>query len=332
MAGLYGLGAEQANPKGAATAPAAKATTTAAFGADVIAESARQPVIVDFWAPWCEPCKQLTPILEKVVGAAGGKAKLVTMNIDEHPEIAGRLGVRSIPAIIAFQHGQPIDGFMGALPESEVRGFVERLVGPIDGAGDLIAGAQALLAAGDAAGAAEIYAAMLDEAPGDADALAGLAKLYVDAGDLAAARGILDQAPAGAEQHQGLAAARAALALAEQAGAVGDLAELKRKAETDVNDHQARFDYAIALNAENRRDEAAAALLDIIRRDRAFNDDGARKQLLQFFEAWARRTRRRSPPAKGFRRCCSPDRQFARPEKLRPGVRNPAWRGILAGT
>jgi putative thioredoxin len=288
MAGLYGLGVEQAKPNGdgLAAASAVKATTTAGFSADVITESARQPVLVDFWAPWCGPCKQLTPTLEKAVELAGGKVKLVTMNIDEHPDIAGRLGIRSIPAVIAFQRGQPVDGFMGALPESEVRGFIERLVGPIGSAGDLIVEAQALLAAGDAAGAAEIYASILKENPGDLDALAGLARLHVETGDLEAARRMLDLAPAGADQHQGVAAARAALALAEQAGVVGDLAELKHKAEADPNDHQARFDYAIALNAENRRDEAAAALLDIIRRDRGFNDDGARKQLLQFFDAW----------------------------------------------
>ncbi len=286
MAGLYGFGAEQAKPNGAGAAQAAKATTAANFGADVITESARQPVLVDFWAPWCEPCKQLTPILEKVVDMADGKVKLVTLNIDDQPEIAGRLGIRSIPAVIAFQRGQPVDGFMGALPESEVRGFIERLVGPIGGAGDLIAEAQTLLAAGDAVAAAEIYASILEENPGDLEALAGLARLSVETGDLEAARGILDSAPAGADQHQGVIAARAALALAQQAGAVGDLAELKRKSEADPNDHQARFDYAIALNAENRRDEASSALLNIIRRDRAFNDDGARKQLLQFFEAW----------------------------------------------
>ncbi len=286
MAGLYGLGAEQAKPNGADAASAAKATTTQTFGADVIAESARQPVLVDFWAPWCEPCKQLTPILEKVVQEAGGKVKLVTMNIDEHPEIAGRLGVRSIPAVIAFQRSQPVDGFLGALPESEVRGFIERLVGPLGGADDLIAEAQALAAEGDVATAAELYASILSENPDNPEALAGLAKLHVEAGDLGAARGILDSAPAAAANHQGVAAARAALELAEQAGAVGDVAELKRRTEADPNDHQARFDYAIALNAQNRREEAAAALLDTIKRDRAWNDDAARKQLLQFFDAW----------------------------------------------
>jgi putative thioredoxin len=286
MAGLYGLSAEKAKPDGATAAPVANATTTAAFAADVIAESARQPVLVDFWAPSCEPCKQLTPVLEKVVKAAGGKVKLVMMNIDEHPEIAGRLGVRSIPAVIAFQRSQPVDGFMGALPESEVRGFIERLVGPLDDGGDLIAAAETLIAEGNATAAAEIYAAILDENPGDLEALSGLARLHVEAGDLDAARGVLDSAPAGADKNAGVIAARAAVDLAAQAGAVGDLADLERKTKADPDNHQARFDYAIGLNARNRREEAAAALLDIIRRDRAFNDDAARKQLLQFFEAW----------------------------------------------
>ena len=267
-------------------ASSVKEVTTASFRADVLTASTRQPVLVDFWAPWCGPCKQLAPALEKAVADAGGKVALVKMNIDDHPQIAGQLGIQSIPAVIAFDKGQPVDGFVGALPESQIRGFIERLVGPIGGAGDLIAEAQTLLAAGDAVAAAEIYASILEENPGDLEALAGLARLSVETGDLEAARGILDSAPAGADQHQGVIAARAALALAEQAGAVGDLAELKRKSEADPNDHQARFDYAIALNAENRRDEAASALLDVIRRDRAFNDDGARKQLLQFFEAW----------------------------------------------
>ncbi|PNG26709.1 thioredoxin [Methylocella silvestris] len=286
MAGLYGLSANEAKPDQAAAASLVKDTSTASFGADVIAESARQPVLVDFWAPWCGPCKQLTPILEKVVQAAAGKVKLVKMNIDEHPEIAGRLGVRSIPAVIAFQRSQPIDGFMGALPESDVRGFVERLVGPIGGTADLLAEAEAFVTEGDPAAAAELFAAILAENPADLDALAGFARLHVKAGDLELARELLDAAPAGAEKHPGVGAARAALELAEQAGALGDLVDIKRKVDADPQDYQAKFDYAVGLNAHNKREEAAAALLDIIRRDRAWSEDGARKQLLQFFEAW----------------------------------------------
>ena len=311
MAGLYGLDAGQAKPNGGAAASAgvATATTDARFGADVIAESARQPVLVDFWAPWCEPCKQLTPVLEKAVEKAGGKVKLVTLNIDEHPEIAGRLGVRSIPAVIAFQRAQPVDGFMGALPESEVRGFIERLVGPIGGAEDLLAEAQALLDAGDAVAAAELYAAFLEENPGDPEALAGLAKLHVETGDLEAARNILDLAPAGADQHPGLLAARAAIALAEQAAEVGDLAGLKRKSEADPSDHQARFDYAIALNAHNLREEAAARCSKSSGVTGASTTTPPASNCCNFSRRGASPTPRRSPRASGFRQCCSPDRR-----------------------
>jgi putative thioredoxin len=227
----------------------------------------------------------LAPILEKVVKSAGGKVKLVKMNIDEHPQIAGRLGVRSIPAVIAFQKQQPVDGFVGALPESQIRGFIERLVGPLGG-GDLLAEAEAAIAAGDTATAAEIYSALLAEDPNDLAALSGLAKLAVAAGDLEAAKSLLAEAPAGSERDPGIAAARAALDNALQAASVGDLSELSARVAREPDNHQARFDLAIALNALGRRDDAANALLDIIKRDRTWNDDGARRQLLQFFEAW----------------------------------------------
>src|SRR5579871_6850284 len=154
-----------------------KDATTASFRTDVIAESARQPVLVDFWAPWCGPCKQLAPVLEKAVAAAGGKVKLVKMNIDEHPQVAGQLGIQSIPAVIAFEKGQPIDGFMGALPEAQVRGFIERLVGPLtSGADELVAQAQEAAAKGDSAAAAALYSRVLTEDEGNLKAIAGLAK------------------------------------------------------------------------------------------------------------------------------------------------------------
>ena len=262
-----------------------KATTTATFAADVLSASARQPVLVDFWAPWCEPCKQVTPILEKIVKAAGGKIALVTMNIEEHPQIAARLGVRSIPAVVAFQKSQPVDGFVGALPESEIRGFVERLVGPL-GNQDLRAEAEAALARGDAAAAAKIFASQLGEDPTDLGALSGLVKSSVAMGELATAENLLKQAPPGSERNPSIVAARAALENAVQATSVGDMAELARRVASEPADHQARFDLAIALNARGRRDEAADALLEIIKRDRGWGEGSARKQLLQFFEAW----------------------------------------------
>ncbi|HYY85030.1 MAG TPA: thioredoxin [Beijerinckiaceae bacterium] len=265
-----------------------KDTTTAGFRQDVIAESAKQPVLVDFWAPWCGPCKQLTPVIEKAVKAAGGKVKLVKMNIDEHPQIPGQLGIQSIPAVIAFTKGQPVDGFMGALPESQVKGFIERLVGPVgpSASEDMLAEAAGLAAQGDAAGAAELYAAVLAQEPDNVAAIAALAKLHLDLGDLDGAKRFLTMAPKGKENDPAIAGARAAIELAEQAASLGDVGELMRRVEADPRDHQARFDLAVALNARNKREEAVDALLEIVRRDRTWNEDGARKQLVQFFEAW----------------------------------------------
>src|SRR3712207_4468925 len=240
-----------------------------------MAESMKQPVLVDFWAPWCGPCKQLTPVIEKAVKAAGGKVKLVKMNIDEHPQIAGQLGIQSIPAVIAFQRGQPVDGFMGALPESQVKGFIERLVGPVgpSAAEDLLAEADALAADGDAAGAAELYAAVLSQEPENLAAIAALAKLHVDLGSLEGARRFLAMAPAGRANDPAIAGAGAAIELAEQAASLGDLADLQRRVEADPLDHQARFDLAIGLAARGRRQDAVDHLLEIVRRDRNWNED-----------------------------------------------------------
>ncbi len=274
----------------AAPATAVKEVTTASFRADVLSASQRKPVLVDFWAPWCGPCKQLAPALERAVKDAGGKVALVKMNIDEHPQIPGQLGIQSIPAVIAFDRGQPVDGFVGALPESQIRGFIERLVGPLKGGtADLLAEAEAAAAQGDAAGAASIYAEILAETPDDVKAIGGLARLHVAAGNLAEAKALLATAPApqpGKEPDPAIAAASAALSLAEQAASVGDLQPLEAKLAADPNDHQARFDLAVALSAKGERDKAADELIEIIRRDRNWNDQAARKQLLQLFEAW----------------------------------------------
>jgi putative thioredoxin len=248
-----------------------KDTTTQAFLKDVIEESKRQPVLVDFWAPWCGPCKQLTPILEKAVRAGKGKVKLVKMNIDEHPAIPGQLGIQSIPAVIAFVNGQPADGFMGALPESQVNAFLERLTkGGIDAeTKDLLKAADAALADGDPAGAASLYAQLLAET-----------------GALDQARQTLAMIPDAKRHEPPAAAAQAALQLAEQAKTLGPIAELEQKVAADPLDHQARFDLALALNGKGRRLEALEHLIGIVKRDRKWNDDGARKQLVQFFDAW----------------------------------------------
>ena len=266
----------------------AKDTTTAGFRQDVIAESMKQPVLVDFWAPWCGPCKQLAPVIEKVVKAAAGKVKLVKMNIDEHPQIPGQLGIQSIPAVIAFQRGQPVDGFMGALPESQVKGFVERLVGPADAnaADDILKEAEAAAAAGDATGAAELYAAVLAQEPDNAAAIGALAKLHLDLGDLEGAKRFLSMAPAEKQNDPAIAGARAAIDLAEQAASLGDVGGLQQRVETNPGNHQARFDLALALNGRGKREEAVDQLIEIVRRDRAWNEEAARKQLVQFFEAW----------------------------------------------
>ncbi|MBX9826698.1 MAG: thioredoxin [Xanthobacteraceae bacterium] len=279
---------------GATPAPTAapegliKETTTQGFMKDVIEESKRQPVLIDFWAPWCGPCKQLTPVLEKVVKAAKGKVKLVKMNIDDHPAIPGQMGIQSIPAVIAFVNGQPADGFMGALPENQVTAFIERLTkGKVGGeAQDLMKEAEALLAEGDAQSAAQIYAQLIQEDDTNIGAVAGLARCYLAVGQLDKAKETLAKVPEAKRNEAAVAAARAALEVAEQASSVGPVGELENKVAANPLDHQARFDLAVALNAAGKRQEAVDHLIEVVRRDRKWNDDGARKQLVQFFEAW----------------------------------------------
>ena len=264
-------------------------TTTQTFVKDVIEASKQQPVLVDFWAPWCGPCKQLTPILEKVVRAAKGKVKLVKMNIDEHPAIPGQMGIQSIPAVFAFSNGQPVDGFMGALPESQVADFIKRLLKePIeaDDSAEALKTAEEVLAQGDAATAASIFAEIAAAEPENVAAFAGMVRAYVKAGELEQAKQTLALIPQAKQNDSAVAAARAALELAEQAKAVGPIGELEQKVAANPADHQARFDLAVALNAKGRREEAAEHLLTIVRRDRKWNDDAARKQLVQFFDAW----------------------------------------------
>jgi|SRR5690242_11572324 len=265
-----------------------KDTTTQSFMKDVIEESRRQPVLVDFWAPWCGPCRQLTPVLEKVVRAAKGRVKLVKMNIDEHPAIPRQLGVQSIPAVFAFADGQPADGFLGALPESQVTAFIERLTKDRIGGdtAELLKAADAALVEGDPTSAAEVYAGILAEDAGNVQALAGLARCYVETGAIEQAKQTLAMVPESKRNDSSVAAAQASLELAEQASSLGPIGELEQRVAANPLDHQARFDLALALNAKGRKSEAVDQLLEIVRRDRKWNDDGARKQLVQLFEAW----------------------------------------------
>ena len=283
MTMLQSDGAAAAAPEGFV-----KDTTTQTFVKDVIEESKRQPVLVDFWAEWCGPCKQLTPVLEKVVRASKGKVKLVKMDIDKHPSIPGQLGIQSIPAVFAFVNGQPIDGFLGALPESQVLAFIERITKDRIGGEekDLLKAADEALAKGDAAGAANLYAQVLAEDSANVAALAGLARSYVLTGAVEQAKQTLALVPEAKRNDPAVAAARAALEVSEQAKSVGPVDELEAKVAANPLDHQARFDLAVALNGKGRRQEAVDNLIEIVKRDRKWNDDGARKQLVQFFDAW----------------------------------------------
>ena len=282
---------EQGGPTPEAAPDLIKETTTQTFVKDVIEESRRQPVMIDFWAPWCGPCRQLTPMLEKAVRNAKGRVKLVKMNIDEHPQIPGQMGIQSIPAVIAFVGGQPADGFMGAVPESQINAFIEKITKGVPAAGEpnlaeILAEADAVLAEGDVEGAAQIYAEVLAHDATNIAALAGLAKCYVTSGAVEQAKQTLAMVPESKRNDAAVKAVQAAIDLAEQAQSVGPIAELEQKVAANPLDHQARFDLATALNAMNKRAEATEQLLAIVKRDRKWNDDGARKQLVQFFEAW----------------------------------------------
>ena len=265
-----------------------KDATTQSFAADVIEASQKTPVIVDFWAPWCGPCKQLAPILERTVRDAGGKVALVKVNIDENPEIAQQLRIQSIPAVFAFDQGQPVDGFMGAQPESQIKQFVERLVGPM-GPSPLeqaLEQAKQALDAGDYASASNIYGQILRQMPGEAAAIAGLVRCLVGAGDLQEARELVDGLDDDALKDADVESAISALSLAEQAGeADGDAAALQARLAQDPGDHQARFDLAMAYHGAGRSEQAIDELIEIIRQDREWNEQAARQQLLKLFEA-----------------------------------------------
>ncbi|HEY2835659.1 MAG TPA: thioredoxin [Rhizomicrobium sp.] len=286
--------AQSAEQSGAAS-PYIKDSGLATFAADVLEASRETPVIVDFWAPWCGPCKQLGPVLESAVADAAGSVRLVKVNIDENPEIAQQLRIQSIPTVYAFKDGQPVDGFMGALPESQIKAFVAGLLGGGSGHGhggaehaeEVLAMAAEAFAAGDIGAAAQAFGHVLQDDPGNPKAVAGLAACYLKSGDLERAKATLQLVRPDAASDEAIRAVEAELKLHESATQAprGEIEVLRAKLAADAGDHQARFDLAQALDAGGDREAALDELLEIVRRDRKWNDDAARKHIVTLFEA-----------------------------------------------
>ena len=290
MDAIIGAGAPKGN--GAAGGDLIKNSSQASFMADVVDGSREVPVIVDFWAPWCGPCKQLGPMLERAVREAKGAVRMVKINVDEAQELAAQMRIQSIPAVYAFFQGRPVDGFQGALPESQIKAFIQRLTqlgggeagpSPVE---EALEAAKQALAENDLGTASAIYGQVLAHEPGNIPATAGLARSHLMAGDLKRARQLIEAVPKEQASAAELASVRSAIELAEQAGkAAGELEPLQQRLAQDANDHQARFDLAMAAYATGNREQAVDELLEIVKRNREWNEQAARKQLLKLFEA-----------------------------------------------
>lgn len=277
-------------PTPSAQPQAVKDISTAQFSSEVIQGSMQVPVLVDFWAPWCEPCKQLAPALESAVTATNGKIRLVKMNIDKYPEVAGQMGIQSIPAVVAFVDGKPADAFMGVKTEGEIRDFIVKIAGASDDNAQIetmLEEADKLNTDGDVEGAVQLYANILSVEPDNIKAIAGMGHLYLAKGNPEAAQSLLASLNGAQLTRPEIVSLKSAIDLAEQAEALGNTADdLQAKLDADPNDPQLRLDLAIALNAANKRQEAADHLLEIMKVKPGWNEDAARVQLLQFFEAW----------------------------------------------